>query len=69
MTKYSYRKLSGRINEKYGTRKQFAQAIKTTEVTVSNKMNSISSFSQKDMEKWGEALDIPLEEYGDYFFS
>ena len=69
MPKYSYRKLSGRINEKYGTRKAFAQAIGTSEVTVSGKMNGVTSFSQKDMKRWGDALEIPLEEYGVYFFA
>lgn len=69
MQKYKYRKLSGKINEVFESRKNFAKALETSEVTVSNKMNGISGFSQKDIEKWAELLGIPVEEYGIYFFA
>lgn len=69
MSKYSYRKLSGRINELFGTRKNFSEYLGVSEVTMSNKMKGISGFSQEDIEKWSEALHIDVSEYGDYFFA
>lgn len=69
MKKYEYRKLSGRINERYGTRKKFAETLGITETAMSNKMNGISGFSQKDIEKWADLLGIPVSQYSDYFFA
>ncbi len=69
MREYSYRKLRGRIVEKYGYIAEFAKEIGTTRVTASNKLNCHSGFSQDDMETWGNALDIPVDQYGEYFFT
>ena len=66
---FEYRKLRGRIIEKYGSQDKFAEAIGTTSVTVSKKMTGKVQFSQDDMILWCEALDIPLTEAGPYFFS
>lgn len=66
---YEYKKLKGRIVEKYGTQKEFAQHINLSTVSVSQKLNGIKGFSQKDIEKWAESLDIPKEEYVAYFFA
>ena len=67
--KFRYRKLSGRINEVYGTRKKFAERIGISTVAVSNKMTGKSAFSQKDIERWADALSIEPPEYGSYFFT
>ena len=69
MKQYKYRKLRGRIIEKYGTFSAFAKAIKLSKVTVSNKMTGNTGFSQDDIYKWSNILDIPVEEYGSYFFT
>lgn len=69
MQKYSYRKLRGRIVEIYGTMEAFSRELRISKVSMSNKMNGKSNFSQSDMERWGTALDIPTEEYGLYFFT
>ena len=66
---FEYRKLRGRIIEKYGSQDKFAEAIGTTSVTVSKKMTGKVQFSQDDIILWCEALDIPLMEAGPYFFS
>lgn len=66
---YEYRKLKGRIVEKFGTQEKFAQHIGKSTVTVSQKLNCIKGFSQKDIEEWAAALDIPKEEYASYFFT
>lgn len=69
MQKYAYRKLRGRIIEMYGTMDAFSKHINRSKVSVSNKMTGNSGFSQEDIETWGEALDIPMEQYGPYFFA
>lgn len=65
---YTYRKLRGRIIEKYGTLQAFADASGVTVVTVSRKLNCLSGFSQEDIEKWAKLLDIELCDYGAYFY-
>lgn len=66
---YRYNKLKGRITEKFGTRGKFAKAIGLSENSLSLKLNCKTGFSQEDMEKWANALDISIEEYGLYFFA
>lgn len=65
----TYSKLRGRIIEKYGSQKQFAEAIGISEVAMSRKMNCETGFSQKDIIKWAEALEIEVKDYGLYFFT
>ena len=66
---YEYRKLKGRIVEKFGTQEKFAQHIGKSTVTVSQKLNCYKGFSQKDIEEWAKALDISKNEYSAYFFA
>lgn len=66
---YKYRKLKGRIVEKFDSQKEFCKVIDLSEVSVSKKLNGTVPFTQKDMVCWGEALDIPVEEYGSYYFT
>lgn len=66
---YDYSKLKGRIIEKYGTRGEFAKAIKCSRQSVSNLTTGNSRFNLKTIETWREALDIPDEEIGLYFFT
>lgn len=67
--RYAYNKLRGRIVELYGTQKNFARYVGLSEITVSAKLNCEIGFSQEDIEKWGELLNIPKESYHAYFFS
>lgn len=66
---YEYRKLIGRIIEKFGTRKAFAEYLKLSENSMSKKLNGVTAFSQSDIETWCKALDIELSEAGVYFFA
>lgn len=66
---FEYKKLRGRIIEIYGTQGKFAEALGTTDNTVSRKMNMATSFSTDDIVKWSELLNIPKDEIGDYFFA
>ncbi len=61
-------KLRGKIVEKYGNQKMFAEALKISENWVSMKLNEKSPFSKTDMENWAAALEIPSTEIYDYFF-
>lgn len=66
---FEYRKLKGRIIEKYNSQAAFAAALGTTEQTISRKMNAVTSFSTDDIKKWSELLEIKSNEIGDYFFA
>lgn len=65
---YKYKKLRGRIVEKYGSLKNFSKNLDISEVSVSKKMNGRTGFSQEDMDEWAKKLEIPLVEYGEYLF-
>jgi len=66
---FEYRKLRGRIVEKFGTYGNFAEDINVSLVTVSNKLRGVTQFSQDDIVLWCEALEIPLSDSGAYFFA
>ena len=67
--KFDYRKLRGRIVEKYGTQGAFSKAVKLSENSVSRKINGIKSFSREDILRWCELLDIDRDDIGIYFFT
>lgn len=66
---FSYNKLRGRIIEKYGTQSNFAENLGISVNALSRKMNCKTGLSQKDIEEWSEKLNIPISEYGKYFFT
>lgn len=67
--KYKYLKLRGRITEKFENQGKFAEVVGLSENSVSKKLTGNSGFSQEDIEKWSLLLDIPKDEYGQYFFA
>lgn len=66
---FEYRKLRGKIIEIFGTYGSFADTLNQSAVTVSNKLNGKTQFSQDDIVSWCDALSIPFSEAGTYFFS
>lgn len=66
---YTYRKLRGRIVEKYRTQTNFAQAVGISKNAMSRKMSGQVRLSQQDMIQWAELLDIHKKDFGDYFFT
>lgn len=66
---YKYRKLRGRIVEKFGCIRNFSKEVGLSTVNISRKLNGKSGFSQSDMDAWAKLLDIELSEYGVYFFT
>lgn len=65
---YQYRKLKGKIVEKYGTQKAFADALDISENSLSLKLNGKTGFSQKDIVKWSLLLGIDQAEYQAFYF-
>lgn len=66
---YDYRKLRGRIIEKYGTLKDFAVDMKWSDRTLSLKMNCKVFWKQPEIMKATKLLEIPSNEVIDYFFA
>lgn len=66
---YTYNKLRGRIIEKYGTQRRFAEELGISKNAVSKKMNCQTEFSQEDIIKWSMLLNVQKNEYGEYFFT
>lgn len=66
---YRYNKLRGRIVEKYGTQGKFAEALGLSNNSLSNKLNCKIGFSQDDILKWAELLDISSSDFYEYFFN
>lgn len=66
---YDYRKLRGRIREKFGTQAEFSRNIGLSEVSVSNKLNNVVDWGQDEMESAIVALDIPFSDIHSYFFT
>ncbi len=66
---YDYRKLRGRIIEKYGTLKDFAADMNWSERTLSLKMNCKVFWKQPEIMKAAKLLEIPSCEVMEYFFS
>ena len=66
---FDYRKLKGRIVEKYGSQSKFVKEYGISENSFSMKMNNKTRFSSDDIVKMSEMLDIPKEKVGEYFFT
>lgn len=66
---YEYKKLRGRIIERFESYRKFAKAIHVSAVAVSNKLNGKTQFSQRDVELWAGTLEICKYDYGEYFYT
>lgn len=66
---YDYRKLRGRIKEKFGTQSIFAKEIGLSDVSVSNKLNNNVDWGQEEIEKIISVLDIAYSDIHSYFFT
>lgn len=68
---FDYSKLIGRIIEKFGSRRAFAQAYGISENSMSQKLTNKMSITTDDIIVWSktEFLDIPAAEIHLYFFT
>lgn len=69
MQKYKYNKLRGKIVEVYGSQKAFAKAFGIAENSMCLKLQGKTQFTQEDIEKAADLLDIARVDYGNYFFA
>lgn len=65
---FNYRKLLGRIVEKYGTQFNFSIAMGVSERTLSLKVNGKVPWKDVEMKRAMELLEIPELEVYYYFF-
>ena len=65
---YDYSKLRGRIKEYFGNQSDFAKSLNLSSVSLSHKLNNRISFTQDEMYKSMEKLNINKIEICDYFF-
>ena len=61
-------KLRGRIVEKYGSQKAFAETLNMSDRTMSLKMNNVVAISQEEIVEWCELLELRDEDIPEYFF-
>ena len=66
---FNFDKLTGRIIEKYGTRKAFAVAMEMAENSLSDRLTGKVPFRMDEIFKAAQLLDILPEEIGQYFFT
>lgn len=68
-TRCVYPKIDGKITEIFGTRKNFAKALKTSENSVANKLMGKTPWKMDEAKRTCELLNIPHVEFWDYFFN
>lgn len=66
---FDYRKLRGRIREVCGTQEEFAKRMNLSTVSVSVKLNNKVEWTQQEINKATEVLNIPDSKVFTYFFT
>jgi len=66
---FDYSKLRGKIKEVFGTQAAFAAEVPMSTVSLSEKLNNKVQFSQKEIDKACDLLQIAKEEIPIYFFT
>lgn len=64
-----FRKLRGRIVEKFGSIRKFANVINITAASIYNKLAAKTEFSRVDILNWSRVLEIPIDSIGEFFFT
>lgn len=66
---FNYSKLRGKIREVFKNEAKFAEAMGFSSATISAKLNNRLQFSQNEMNKACELLEIDKKEITVYFFT
>lgn len=66
---FDYSLLKGKIKEKFDSNKNFAKKLGISEATLSYKLNHKIQFSQSEIIKIVELLDVNKEDINKYFFN
>lgn len=62
-------KIKGRMKEKDLSQEDVAKKLGIAQSTFSQKINGIRGLSLDEANKLSEVLEIPQNEFGDYFFA
>ncbi|HHW57962.1 MAG TPA: DUF739 family protein [Clostridia bacterium] len=65
---FNHEKLEQRINAMYGNIEAFGKLMGMTKQRINSKLKSATDFTQSEIEKAAELLDIKPEEIPEYFF-
>ena len=65
---FDYNKLKGKIKEVCSTQENYAKALNRTDTTINNKLNNKSCFTQEEILKSIEVLNIEPNKVFEYFF-
>ena len=68
-TMFDYSKLKGRITEKCGTQKAFAELLGVSECTLTSKLRGHTYFTQDEVYRSSKILDLEPGSLTLYFFS
>lgn len=66
---FDYSKLRGRIKEKFRTQNAFADAMKLSATTISDKLNNKVQWTQKEIDAACVLLEIDPADIPIYFFT
>lgn len=66
---WNYDKLRGKIKEKYGSQDKFAEKMKIGRVSLSQRLTGKLEFSQNEMNRAIELLELEKSEIPIYFFT
>lgn len=66
---FDYSKLRGKIKEVCGTQENFAREIGIGTVSLSQRLNNLLDFDQREIHRACEVLGISDEEMHSYFFN
>jgi hypothetical protein len=66
---FDYSKLRGKIKEMFGTESKFADELGISKSMLSLRLNNISCWSQDEIEKASQLLEIDKTEFATYFFN
>lgn len=66
---FDYSKLRGKIKEIYGTQDKFAKALGIGRVSLSQRLNNVSEFSQLEISNSCDMLGLNKADIPIYFFS
>ena len=66
---FDYNKLRGRIREVFGTQSKYSEALHVSYATLSAKLNNQTDFTQGEISKSVELLQINSADIPAYFFT
>jgi len=65
---FNHEKLEERVNERYGSKEAFGKEMGMTKQRINSRLKSATDFTQSEIEKASELLNIQPEEISEYFF-